>query len=191
MASFYKVKRYQRKKFNRYKELNEIKTKNDEAYIVLRVKDMSSILSEYSSEERPTLNLDFYELIETKASIIPLDLPLVLQIQNDNLSSSDKILIRKLVKSYFELKRVAKQIEADALSRKARLLLTTGVLCICISFVLWNISNLTFINEMISVLSSFSVWEFGALMLFEYDSIKEEVIKYNHLSKIRVIYDKE
>ena len=191
MASFGNLKRYQRKKFNRYKELNEIKTKNDEAYIVLKVKDMNSILSEFSSNDRPTLKTEFYDLIETKASIIPLDLPLVLEIQNDNFSSSDKILIRKLIKNYFDLKKVTKEIEENALSRKARLLLTVGILCICISYVLWNVSNLTFVNEIISVLSSFSVWEFGALMLFEYDAIKEEIIKYNHLSRIRIIYDKE
>ena len=191
MASFDKLKKYQRKKFDRYKELNEIKTKNDEAYIVLKVKDMESILSEFSSNDRPTLKTEFYELIETKASIIPLDLPLVLQIQNDNFNSSDKILIRKLIKNYFDLKKVSKEIEENALTRKARFLLTSGILCMCVSFVLWNISNLTFVNEMISVLSSFSIWEFGSLMLFEYDLIKEEIIKYNHLSKIRIIYDKE
>ncbi len=191
MASLDRLKRNQRKKFARYKELNEIKTKNDEAYIVLKVKDMDSILSEFSSDDRPTLKTEFYELIETKASIIPLDLPLVLEIQNGNFCSSDKILIRKLIKNYYELKKVAKEIEADALSKRARVLLTIGILCICISFVLWNVSNLTFINEIISVLSSFSVWEFGSLMMYDYDTVKEEVIKYKHLSKIRVIYDKD
>ncbi len=191
MASLDRLKRNQRKKFARYKELNEIKTKNDEAYIVLKVKDKDSILSEFSSDDRPTLKTEFYELIETKASIIPLDLPLVLEIQNGNFCSSDKILIRKLIKNYYELKKVAKEIEADALSKRARVLLTIGILCICISFVLWNVSNLTFINEIISVLSSFSVWEFGSLMMYDYDTVKEEVIKYKHLSKIRVIYDKD
>ena len=92
---------------------------------------------------------------------------------------------------YYELKKVSKEIELDALTKKARVLLTAGILCICISFVLWNINNLTFINEIISVLSSFSIWEFGSLMMYDYDTVKEEVIKYNHLSKIRVIYDKE
>ena len=111
MSSFDKLKKYQRKKFNRYKELNEIATKNDEAYIVLKVKDMESVLSDFSSKERPTLKAEFYELIETKASIIPLDLPLVLEIQNDNFTSSDKILIRKLIKNYFELKKVSKDLD--------------------------------------------------------------------------------
>ena len=191
MASFDKLKKYQRKKFKRYKELNELTTKNDEAYIVLKVKNMESILSEFSSDERPTLKEEFYDLIERKASVIPLDLPLVLEIKNDNFTSSDKILIRKLIKNYFELKKVAKEVEEDSLSRKGRFLLTVGILCICVSFVLWNVNSLTFVNEMISVLSSFSIWEFGSLMLFEYDAIKEEIIKYKHLSKIRIIYDKE
>ena len=191
MTSVGIIKRNQRKKFKRYKELNEITTKNDEAYIYLKIKDMDSIISGYSADERPTLNSDFYDLIETKASVIPLDLPLVLAIKNDNFTSSDKILIRKLIKNHFELKRVAKEVEEDTLRRKARFLLITGILCICISYVLWNMSSLTFINEIISVLASFSIWEFGSLMLFDYDELKEEVVKYNHLSKIRIIYDKD
>ena len=77
MTSVGIIKRNQRKKFKRYKELNEITTKNDEAYIYLKIKDMDSIISGYSADERPTLNSDFYDLIETKASVIPLDLPLV------------------------------------------------------------------------------------------------------------------
>ena len=191
MTSVGIIQRNQRKKFKRYKELNEITTKNDEAYIFLKVKNMESILSDYSADERPTLNNDFYDLIETKASVIPLDLPLVLEIKNDNFTSSDKILIRKLIKNHFELKRVAKEVEEDTLIRKARFLLTTGILCICISFVMWNMSSLTFANEIVSVLASFSIWEFGSLMLFDYDEMKEEIVKYNHLSKIRIIYDKD
>ena len=154
MTSVGIIKRNQRKKFKRYKELNEITTKNDEAYIFLKVKNMESILSDYSADERPTLNNDFYDLIETKASVIPLDLPLVLEIKNDNFTSSDKILIRKLIKNHFELKRVAKEVEEDTLIRKARFLLTTGIPCICISFVMWNMSSLTFANEIVSVLAS-------------------------------------
>ena len=78
MARIAKLKKYQRKKFRKYKELNEITTKNDEAYIYLKVKDMDSILSEYASEQRPMLKPDFYEAIELKASFVPLDVPLVI-----------------------------------------------------------------------------------------------------------------
>ncbi len=191
MPQFDRLKKYQRKKFNRYKELNDIPTKNDEAYIVVKVKDIDSILSEYSSDERPTLNLEFLDLIERKASFIPLDLPLVLEIQNNNFTSNEKILIRKLIKNYFDLKRVEKEVEENSLSRKARFLLTSGILCICVIPFIWNNSKVSFFTEVLSVLASFSVWEFGGLMLFDYDKIKEEIIKYNHLAKVRIIYDKE
>ncbi len=191
MPRFDKLKKYQRKKFRRYKEVNEITTKNDEAYIYLKVKDMDSILSEYSSDDRPTLKLEFYELIESKASFIPLDVPLVLEIQNSTFTSSDKILIRKLIKNYFDLKRTEKEVAEDSLSRKARFLFTAGIICLSVLTVLWNNQQFSFFAEMMSVLASFSVWEFGSLMLFDYDDIKEQIIKYSHLSKIRIIYDKD
>lgn len=191
MASFGKLKNYQRKKFARYKELNDIKTKNDEAYIVVAVKDVKSILSEFSSDDRPTINRDFVELIESKASFVPLETPLVLEIQTASITSSDKILVRRLVKSYFNLKKINAEVKADTLSRKARFLFTIGVLCTCVVPFIGNVSKLSLLTEMLSILASFSVWEFGSLMLFDYDDVKEELVKYNHLSKIRIIYDKE
>ena len=120
-----------------------------------------------------------------------MDLPLVLEIQNNNFTSNEKILIRKLIKNYFDLKRVEKEVEENSLSRKARFLLTSGILCICVIPFIWNNSKVSFFTEVLSVLASFSVWEFGGLMLFDYDKIKEEIIKYNHLAKVRIIYDKE
>jgi len=191
MARITKLKKYQRKKFRRYKELNEITTKNDEAYIFLKVKDIESILSEYASEQRPMLKPEFYEAIENKASFIPLDVPLVLQIQNSTFTSTEKILIRKLIKNYFDLKRVEKEIIEDSLSRKARFLFTVGIIGICVLTVLWSNPTASFLTEVVSVLASFSIWEFGSLMLFDYDDVKEQIIKYNHLSKIRIIYDKD
>lgn len=191
MGTFDKLKKYQRKKFKRYKELNEINTKNDEAYIVLKVDSIKSVLSEFSPKERPTLSIDFVETIERKASYVPLDTPLVLEIQNDNFTSSEKILIRKLIKNYFNLKKVTVEVKEDSLSRKARFLLTVGILCVCVIPILGTVEKVSFVKEILSVLASFSVWEFGGLMLFDYDELKEELIKYNHLSKIRIIYDKE
>ena len=191
MASFGKLRKYQRKKFKRYKEFNEIKTKNDEAYIVVKVNDLSSVLSEYSTPERPTLRQDFVDVIERKASFVPLDIPLVLEIQNDNLTSTEKIMVRKQIKSYFNLKKVNVEIEEDVLSRKARFLFTSGIICLCMIPAISSFNKLEFLKEVLSVLASFSIWELGSMLLFEYDDVKEKKVKYNHLSKIRVIYDKE
>ena len=190
MASLGKLKKYRRKKFSRYKELNEIKTKNDEAYIVLKVDSIKDILSIYSSDERPIINDDFCDLIESKASFIPLDLPLVLEIQNNNFTSEEKILIRKLIKNHFTLKKLSKEVDRELLSRKARFLFTTGVICFSMIPILMQFDKLVYVKETLSIIASFSTWEYASLMFFEYDESTEEVIRCNHLAKIRVIYDK-
>ena len=191
MSRFDKSKKYQRKKFLRYKELNDIKTKNDEAYIVVSVKDKDSIFSEYSSPERPTLKTEFLDLVERKASFVPLDLPLVLEIQNNNFTSEEKILIRKLIKNYYSLKTISKEVEYDNGSRKGRFLFTTGIICIALMPILNQIEKIEFIKEMLSVIACFSFWEYSNLKLFDHDELKEEIIHYRHLSNIRVIYDKD
>ena len=46
-------------------------------------------------------------------------------------------------------------------------------------------------KEIISFIASFSVWEFGELCLFEQDDLKEQILKYSHLAKIRIVYNKD
>ena len=191
MASLGRIKEYQRKKYKRYKELNDIKPKNDEAYIVLSVPDRESLFSEYSSSERPFLKSEFLDIIERRASFVPLDLPLVLEIQNNNFTSEEKILIRKLIKNYFSLKTIAKEVEYESGSRKGRFLFTTGVICMALIPFLGDIGTISFIKEMLSVIGSFSFWEYSGLKLFDHDELKEEIIHYRHLSNIRVIFDKD
>lgn len=191
MASLGKLKKYQRKKYKRYKELNDIKPKNDEAYILLAVENKESIFSEYSSPDRPFLKSDFLDIIERRASFVPLDLPLVLEIQNNTFTSEEKILIRKLIKNYFSLKTISKEVEYEAGSRKGRFLFTTGVICMALIPFLGDIGPISFIKEMLSVIASFSFWEYSCLKLFDHDTLQEEIIHYRHLSHIRVIYDKD
>lgn len=191
MPTLDNVKKYQRKKFERYKELNDIKTKNDEAYIVVAVKDRDSIFSEYSSSERPILKIEFLDLIERRASFVPLELPLVLEIQNNNFTSEEKILIRKLIKNHFSLKTVTKEVEYENGCRKGRFLFTTGVIGFSLLPFLGEFGKMAYIKEMISVIASFSFWEYSGLKLFDHDELKEEIIHYRHLSNIRVIYDKD
>lgn len=191
MASPEKLKKYQREKFEHYKKINNLKINDNEAYISLKVLDYNSIVSEFSLEEQPALKNEFIEIIEKRAEIIPLDYPLVLEIHNKTFTAEQKITVRKLIKNRFTFISINKQSELKRLKQKGFYFLLLGILAFIISMLLYNNQILMPIFEILYFLASFSIWEFGELVIFEQDDLKEEIIKYNHLSKIRVVYDKD
>ena len=59
MASPEKLKKYQREKFEHYKKINNLKINDNEAYILIKVKNYESIISDYSLEDHPVLKNEF------------------------------------------------------------------------------------------------------------------------------------
>ena len=191
MASPEKLKKYQKEKFESYKKINNLKINDNEAYIEIKVNDYKSIISDYSLEDSPVLKQEFIEVIERRASIIPLDYPLVLEIHNSTFSSEEKIIIRKLIKNHFTFISINKEAELKRLKQKSGYLLLTGMVMLVISLLIENIKIMGLIFEILNILTWLGVWECGSLVLFDEDDLKEEIIKYKHLSKIRVVYNKE
>ncbi len=191
MALTDQLKKYQRAKFENFKKINELKINDDEAYIDIQISDFKSIKSDYSLDVSPILKREFLEYIESCASYIPLEYPIVLEIHSNKLSSSEKILIRKLIKNHFALTRINKEMELKALKRKSYFFLLIGLIGFIILAILHYCGKLELLIECISFIASFSVWEFGELVLFEQDDLKEEIIKYNYLSKVRIVYNKD
>lgn len=186
-----KLKKYQKEKFESYKKINNLKINDNEAYIEIKVKDYNNIISDYSLEDSPVLKQEFIDVIERRASIIPLDYPLVLEIHNNNFSSEEKIIIRKLIKNHFSFIAINKETELKRLRQKSRYLLFAGIIMLLISLFIKNIELLVPIFEILNILTWLGVWESGSLILFDEDNLKEELIKYKHLSKVRVVYNKE
>ena len=191
MASPEKLKKYQKEKFESYKKINNLKVNDNEAYIEIKVKDYNSIISNYSLEDNPVLKQEFIEVIERRASIIPLDYPLVLEIHNNTFSSEEKIIVRKLIKNHFTFISINKEAELKRLKQKSGYLLLTGMIMLIMSLLIENIEIMGLIFEILNILTWLGVWECGSLVLFDGDNLKEEIIKYKHLSKVRVVYNKE
>lgn len=190
MSSPEKLKKYQKEKFKYFKQINELKIDADEAYIELRVDNLEMIITDYSVPTKISLKQEFYDEIEKKNSFIPLDYPLVLEIYSNKLNAEEKILLRKLIKNHFSLVCIEKEMELKSIKRKSRFFLIGGLIGFILLFFLSNyyFGFFSYFKEILSFISSFSLWEFAELLLFEQDDLKEKIIKYKHLSKIRVVY---
>ncbi|HAB67553.1 MAG TPA: hypothetical protein DCE23_09330 [Firmicutes bacterium] len=191
MASPEKIKKYQREKFENYKRINELKINNNEAYIELKVNKIQNILNDYTLKDKIKLKKEFFEEIEYRASYIPLDYPIVLEIYNDNFTSEEKIMIRRNIKNHFEFEAINRQTNLKAITRKSTFFLIIGIIGFALLVLLYKINARNYIEDIVSFLSSFSIWQFAELRIFEEDAIKEEIIRYKMLSKLRIVYNKE
>ena len=185
-----KLKKYQKAKFANYKKINNLRIKNNEAYISLKVDNYDNIISEYSLTSSPSLKKEFIEAIENNTSIIPLDYPLVLEIHNKTFTTEEKNTVRKLLKNHFTLISIDKEAELKRINQKCLYFLIIGIVTFIISMLLYT-SQIVSFYEILYFIASFSIWEFGELLIFARDDLKEEVIKYNQLSRLRITYNKE
>lgn len=191
MATSEKLKKYQKQKFEHYKKINDLKINDNEAYIYLNVTNLDNIKSEYSTNHQVILKKEFYETIENLASFIPLDYPLVLEIQNNIFSSEEKILVRRLIRNHFSLVTISKEMELKNIKRKSHFFLICGIIGFILLFLFYNYKIVPYLIEIVSFIASFSLWEFAESLIFEQDNLKEEIIKNKHLSKIRIVYNKD
>lgn len=191
MFSHEKLKKYQKKKFEQFKKINELKISDNEAHILIKINDVDEIISKNSVKYNEMLELSFIELIDRKVNYMPLDYPMVLEIHNKILSSEEKILIRKLIKNYYSLKLAEKEMDLKQLKRKINFFLVFGIIIFAIFALLYSQTDFPIITEILSFIGSFSLWESAELKIFEQDTLNEEIIKYKHLSKIRIVFDKE
>ena len=191
MSKKEKLKRYQKEKFQNYIKINDLVINNNEAYLFVKVNSLDEVISKYSISGREVISNDFAKYIEEIASYISFDYPLVLEICNDSFTPEEKILIREVIRKHFSLLTISKKTELKRIKRKSISLLFIGLIVFELMLIIYNLKSLSILKEVLIFISSFSLWQFAELILFEEDSLKEDIIKYSRISNVRVIYNKE
>lgn len=191
MATRQSLKKYQKEKFENYKKINELNISDDGAHIPIRVNSMDDIISNYSVRNNEMLSAEFIDILSNKAAYTTLDYPIVVEILNDSFSSEEKILIRKLIKNHFSLITITKETELKALKRKEYFFLFIGVFFFIILFLLYDSNIFEGILEVVLFISSFSIWEWAELIIFEQDELTEQILLNRHLSKTRIVFKKD
>lgn len=186
-----KLKRYQKEKFENYKLVNELSINNNEAYINAKIDSIGDVISHFSIKKYEILTNDFASFLIEKASYISLEYPLVLQIVSGSFSSEDKVTLRDIVKKHFSLASINKETELKAVKRKSYFFLSAGIILFFLSILFNYITFSSSLHDILVCLFSFSIWQYAELTLFEQDTLKEEILKYKHLSNIRIVFYEE
>ena len=183
-----KLKKYQTKKFDYYKTLNEYYIENGEAYISVNVYSMDDIISRYSVKNDEVLNYEFMRYLETNSSYIPDDSPLVLEICNHHFNDEEKEIIRKVISNHYGISLINKNEELKANKRKGKYLVLFGLLSFIIFACLAYLDKLMIIREIFSLIFCFTIWEATDIVIFNDDQIKEEIYNLQNLSEIKIIF---
>jgi hypothetical protein len=79
----------------------------------------------------------------------------------------------------------------EALKRKENFFLFIGVFFFLILFLLYDSNVFEGVLEVVLFISSFSIWEWLEIVIFEHDELTEQILLNRHLSKIRVVFKKD
>ncbi len=183
-----KLKKYQTKKFDYYKTLNEYYIENGDAYISMKVYTIDDIISKYSTKNDEVLNYEFMRYLETNASYIPDEYSLVLEICNHHFSEEEKEIIQKVIRNHYSISLINKKEELKTYQRKGFYLLMTGLVSLLIYAILAYTNHLIILSEIFSLIFCFAMWEATDITIFDNDSIKEEIVELQNLSEIRIIF---
>ena len=183
-----KLKKYQTKKFDYYKTLNEYYIENGDAYISMKVYTIDDIISKYSIKNDEVLNYEFMRYLETNASYIPDEYSLVLEICNHHFSDEEKEIIQKVIRNHYSISLINKKEELKTYQRKGFYLLLSGLVSLLIYAILAYTESLIILSEIFSLIFCFAMWEATDITIFDNDSIKEEIVELQNLSEIRIIF---
>ena len=183
-----KLKRYQTKKFDYYKTLNEYYINDGEAYISMNVYHLDDIISKYSVKNDEVLNYEFMRYLETNAQYIPDEYPLVLEICNHHFNPEEQEIIKKVIRIHYGISLINKKEELKIYKRKGKALFITGLISLLIYAILTYTEHLVVMKEIFSLIFCFAMWETTEITIFDSDQIKEEIVNLQNLSEIRVIF---
>lgn len=184
-----KLKKYQKRKFDKYKILNDYYIVNNEAYISVKVNSLNDIISKYSVTKDEILNEEFIRYVNINASYIPENYSLVLEICNHKFTESEKDTITKVIRIHYGLELIKVEDKLKSLRRKSRYFLYTGLVCFIAYLIIYHIQYTMIFIEFLSFVSGFSIWEFAEMRIFEEDEIKESIIESNKLSNMKIKFN--
>lgn len=184
-----KLKKYQQKKFDYYKMINDYYLVNNEAYISVKTTSINDIISKYSINKDEILNDEFIRFVNTNASYIPDDYSLVLEICNHRFNEDEKKIITKVIQNHYALELIKVEDELKTLRRKEISFLCVGIIFFIILLIIYHFKFGLASEEVLSFVASFSIWEFAEMRTFEEDDIKEKIVEINKLNDMKINFN--
>lgn len=185
------LKQLKKKKIEGEKYVKDFYLENDLAFISCNVKKFNDIIDVLSTSGYEWPNKEFLYFIESNAQYIPIEYPIVLEINGRTFSDKEKNTIRETLHDYYALKMGDAQLEISSNRRKGITLLITGAIA---SLGVQLVSKLTTglpIREAIIMLFWLLLWEGLDCLILDGRRLREKKTEAAQMANITVTFKDE
>jgi hypothetical protein len=182
------LKKFKNKKFNLNKFVNDYYMDKNIAYITVKVDDYNDIVSKYSVSNYEWINQEFSEHLEFIAYYIPVDEPIVIEIGGKKFTEEEKIVIEKVIKTYFGLKLGDTILRLHHNRIKYLILLVFGMASFVMFYTLYKLNIMATLLELVVFGFWFIMWEFADLAFLQRSDLKTEKLEAGQLSSASITF---
>lgn len=167
-----KTKQYLKENYDSKLYVNRHYIKDEKAVIPIHIHDIGELYISYDLQ-RQIFNPDMISYIEDIAYYIPYDYSIVLEFSGISFTEEEKAQLMENVTDQFGMKTHDMDVELNYNTKKAMKLFLIGSIVLAISFIIQTMNYTAYISEILSIIGTFSIWEFVNTIWFER---KEKII---------------
>lgn len=167
-----KTKQYLKENYDSKLYINRHYIKDEKAVIPIHIHDIGELYVSYDLQ-RQIFNPDMISYIEDIAYYIPYDYSIVLEFSGISFTEEEKAQLMENVTDQFGMKTHDMDVELNYNTKKAMKLFLIGSIVLAISFIIQTMNYTAYISEILSIIGTFSIWEFVNTIWFER---KEKII---------------
>lgn len=167
-----KTKQYLKENYDSKLYVNRHYIKDEKAVIPIHIHDIGELYISYDLQ-RQIFNPDMISYIEDIAYYIPYDYSIVIEFSGISFTEEEKAQLMENVTDQFGMKTHDMDVELNYNTKKAMKLFLIGSIVLAISFIIQTMNYTVYISEILSIIGTFSIWEFVNTIWFER---KEKII---------------
>ncbi len=185
------LKQLKKKKIENEKYVKDFYLENDLAFIACNVKKFNDIIDPFSTQGYEWPTQDFLHFIESNAEYIPVEYPIVLEINGKTFTEKEKTIIRETLHDYYALKMGDAQLAISANRRKSITLLIIGAAVSVAVQLVNSVAPSLPLREAVVMLFWLFLWEGLDCLILDGKDLKNKKTEAAQMANITVTFKDE
>ncbi len=185
-----KTKQYLKENFDSKLYMNQHYIKDEKAIIPIYITNIDDIYISYD-EQKQVLRPELISYIEDIAYYVPYDISIVLEFSGYSFKEKEKVRLMENITNQFGMKTHDMEVELNYNAKKAIKLFVVGSIVLAISFMIRTLQYTNYVSEILSIIGTFSIWEFVNTIWFERKEKRVNKLNAGQLSVCTVTFQEE
>ena len=185
-----KTRQYLKENFDSKLYMNQHYIKDEKAIIPIHITNLEELYISYD-QKKQVLRPELISYIEEIAYYVPYDISIVLAFSGYSFTQEVKVKLMENITNQFGMKTHDMEVELNYNTKKAMKLFFIGSIVLAISFMIRALHYMTYISEILSIIGTFSIWEFVNTIWFERKEKRVNKLNAGQLSVCTVTFQDE